>query len=115
LTDKPAKASEISAEMLQALSFELIARLVELWRKLDVSNSQGKGRKFNWGSQLHRMIIDAMRFHPDIVELSKLHEFEREVTAEYEAHLARKTGINPGETQRDAKHRASTPKQPIPS
>ena len=82
MTDEQPKTVEISTEMLQGLSFELIARLVELWRKLDVSSSPGKGRKFSYGAMLHRMIIDAMRFHPDIARLKELSEMEEQVRIE---------------------------------
>jgi hypothetical protein len=82
MTDKNRKKPEISTELLQTLSFELIANLTELWRKLDISSSPGKGRKFSWGSLLHRMIIDAMRYHPDIKRLKELAEYEDQVREE---------------------------------
>jgi hypothetical protein len=88
LVQEPQKTPEIKLETLQAVSFEIITQLTLLWRSLESVSSRGKGRKFKYGFTLHQLIIDAMRFHPDLRRLAELHRVAEEV--EQELAVARK-------------------------
>ena len=103
LTTEPVETPEIKLETLQTLSYELIDKSVTLWRTYK-DTAQGKGKKLDKAPAIHKMIIEAMRFHPDIMELGKLHDYEREVAVAYEAYLAGKAGLNKPETTGNEQH-----------
>jgi cytochrome oxidase Cu insertion factor (SCO1/SenC/PrrC family) len=75
------QTAEIKLETLQALSFELIGKSVQLWRTYDDSD-KGKGQKIEKAARIHEMIIDAMRFHPDIKHLREIAQNLEEVEKE---------------------------------
>jgi hypothetical protein len=67
------KSPEIKLETLQSISIELIGKLLLIWRAYK-DTKENRVRLFDLGKKLHDMVIDAMRFHPDITNLSKLHK-----------------------------------------
>ena len=88
------KKPEITAETLQNISFEIIAKLVTWWR-----NPKEAGAKFEsemerleWSIdkalRIHDKVSDAMRFHPDIEKLAdyakKLDELEQRMKEDRE-------------------------------
>lgn len=77
----PANTPGINPETLQKLSIELINKCLELWRTYKDSK-QAKGHKIQAAFGIHRMIIDALRYHPDIQQLKALHEKAQEVEEE---------------------------------
>jgi hypothetical protein len=79
---------QIKLETLQKLSFELITKSMELWRTYR-ERGRGKKTKLRVAVEIHRMITDAMRVHPDIKHLKELTEFYEKVKVEYE--LAKKS------------------------
>jgi hypothetical protein len=84
----------MSLEKLQGASYELIAKCVLLWRTYqDTANM--KGVKIDKAVKIHRMLIDAMRFHPDIKQLHVLSEMAGEVEKELAA-LRKVHPITPG-------------------
>jgi RecG-like helicase len=83
--------------MLQRISFELIARAVKMWRTYKETDDS-KARIIEQASRIHSMVIDAMRFHPDLKQLRELHEINQEVLKEYE--LAKRSGILPSNPRR---------------
>jgi hypothetical protein len=98
---------EITPETLQNISFELIAKLLTIWRDPKKAGLTFKSPreqadwKFSQGMKLHGMVTEAMRLHPDLEQLRKLHGMDEEVLKEYE--LAKRAGIiptNPGRTQK---------------
>ena len=90
LSTSTPKPAEITVELLQRLSFELIAKSIELWRTFR-ETSHGKGRKLAYAVKIHQMVIDAIKVHPDIQDLAELHKTVEEVEAEYE--LAKSRGL----------------------
>jgi phosphodiesterase/alkaline phosphatase D-like protein len=84
-------------ETLQAYSFKIIHELMALWDGFEKKGSRGKGRKFSYGALIHRMIIDAMRYHQDISQLAEIVARYEELKAEYD--LAARSGILNGEVQ----------------
>jgi len=90
------EGTQISAETLQKLSFELIAKSMILWRTYS-DTDQGKGAKIDKAMKIHQAVIDAMRFHPDIRELKQLHDMAEEVRQELE--IARKIHRIPAGTE----------------
>jgi hypothetical protein len=99
-------APEIAPETLQNVSFEIIAKLLAIWRDpkkagLTFKSPQEQADwKFSQGGKLHAMVMEAMRLHPDLQQLRKLHEMYEELLREYE--LAKRIGILPsnlGRTQ----------------
>lgn len=94
-------APEITPETLQNISFELIAKLLTLWRdpKKAVEGFTFKSPrehadwKFSQGVKLHAMVTDALRYNRDIAELAETRRRFEEIVAEYE--FARKSGLLP--------------------
>jgi len=89
LSGKKRRASQINVDMLQALSFELIDKSVELWRTYQ-DTEKSKGIKIHTAKAIHDMVIDAMRYHPDIKRLRQLQatieEIETELAAARKVH-----------------------------
>ena len=79
--------TEITAKTLQKISFELIGKSVLLWRTYR-DTDQCKGQKIHMATRMHQMIMDAIRFHPDIQRLAELEKVAEEV--EQELAVARK-------------------------
>jgi hypothetical protein len=92
---------EITPETLQNISFEIIAKLLTIWRdpKKAIQGFTFKSPreqadwKFSQGAKLQDMVIDALRYNRDIAELAKIMKDWEEMRAEYE--LARKNGLLP--------------------
>jgi hypothetical protein len=90
-------APEITPETLQNISFEVIAKLLTIWRDPKKAGLTFKSPreqaewKFSQGVKLHSMVIEAMRLHPDLEQLRKLHEIIPELLKAYE--LAKRSGI----------------------
>jgi hypothetical protein len=92
---------EITPETLQNISFEIIAKLLTIWRdpKKAVQGFTFKSPreqaawKFRQGEKLHDMVIDALRYNRDIAELAKIVKAFDLIRSEYE--LARKSGLLP--------------------
>ena len=88
------KEAETTPETLENISFELITKLLNAWRTPKKhsftfkSKHQEASWKFNAAIKLHSIIIDAMRFHPDLRRLAELHRVAEEV--EQELAVARK-------------------------
>jgi hypothetical protein len=82
-TSEP-KSPEIKLETLQALSFELIGKAITLWRTY-AEDRRGKGMKIQLATRIHEMVIQAMRFHPDIQTQRKYLEIAEEVERELAA------------------------------
>jgi hypothetical protein len=99
-------APEIAPETLQNISFEIIAKLLAIWRDpkkagLTFKSTQEQADwKFSQGIKLHALVMEAIRLHPDVQQLRKLHEMYEELLKQYE--IARRSGILPsnlGRTQ----------------
>jgi len=76
---------EISTETLQAISFELISKLLGLWRKPEAEFKNERDRvdwKFRQGERLQGMIMNALRYHPDIVQAEKYMKMADEMAME---------------------------------
>jgi hypothetical protein len=92
-------APEITPETLQNIVFEIIAKLLTIWRDpkkaipgFAFKSPQEQAHwKFTHGMKLHTMVIEAIRLHPDLEQLRKLHEMFQELVKEYE--LAKRSGI----------------------
>jgi len=84
-------------ETLQTYSFKIIHELMVLWDSFEKKGSRGKGRKFSYGALLHRMIMDARRYHEDMNELAKIVKQFEELKAERD--LAARSGILNGGVQ----------------
>jgi len=67
------KEAQITVEILQKISFELIAKSLKLWRTYS-EDRRHKGRKIRTAALIHRMVIDAIRHDEDIQHLKQLHE-----------------------------------------
>lgn len=76
-TSLPSDPIEIKIETLQALSFELLAKSIQLWRTYR-DDEKSKGIKISKGMEIHDRIIAAMRYHPDITHLRELDEWREE-------------------------------------
>ena len=91
---------EITPDLLQNLSFEVIAKLVTYWRAPKEAGLKFKDQgelvqwKFNQGLRLHSAIIDAMRYNQDLNQLAKLQATVEELL--HERELAVKSGILAG-------------------
>jgi hypothetical protein len=68
---------EITIETLQNLSFELLAKAIQLWRTYR-DDEKSKGIKISKAMEIHDRIIAAMRYHPDITHLRELDKFREE-------------------------------------
>jgi hypothetical protein len=77
LSDDTPKTPEVKLETLQALSFELIGKSVTLWRTYK-EDDKSKGIKIERAYRIHQMVIDAIRFHPDIQHLRELDKYREE-------------------------------------
>jgi hypothetical protein len=95
---------EITPETLQNISFEIIAKLLTMWRDPKKAGLTFKSPReqadwrFSQGIKLHTMVIEAMRLHPDLEQLRKLHGMDEEVLKVYE--LAKRIGIIPTDPRR---------------
>jgi hypothetical protein len=67
--------------LLQNLSFELIAKSLNLWRTY-ADDKRGKGEKIAKAALIHKMLMDAMKLHPDIVEIKEIREAYEELRAQ---------------------------------
>jgi hypothetical protein len=98
-----AKSPEITPELLQNLSFEIIVKLVTYWRAPKEAGVEFKDQgalvqwKFNMGLRLHSAIIDAMRYNQDLNQLAKLQATVEELL--HERELAVKSGVLTGKLQ----------------
>jgi hypothetical protein len=95
---------EIAPETLQNISFEIIAKLLTIWRDPKKAGFTFKSPreqadwKFSQGVKLHTMVIEAMRLHPDLEQLRKLHEMYEELLEQHE--IAKRIGIIPTDPRR---------------
>ena len=71
-------------EILQGVSNELIGKVVVLWRTYS-DTDQGKSAKIEKAAMIHRMVIDALRFEPDIRKIAELEKLGLEVREELDA------------------------------
>jgi|GEM_PF-5385533 len=74
------KHRDIDLRLLQNFSFELITDSVKLWRTY-ASDKRGKGEKIAKAVLIHKMLMDAIKIHPDIVEIELIREAYEELKA----------------------------------
>jgi len=98
LPPKPAETAQFDAQTLHEINFEIISRLLKIWREYK-DRKENRLKIFNLGAKLHAMIVDSIKIDPDIQDLKKLHEMRDQLQAEYEE--AKRNGlIGPGSKER---------------
>ena len=74
------KDPDIDLRLLQNFSLELITDSVKLWRTY-ASDKWGKGEKIVKAALIHKMLMDAIKIHPDIMEIEEIREAYEELKA----------------------------------
>lgn len=88
LPPKPAETVEFDAQTLHKLNFEIVSRLLKIWREYK-DRKENRLKIFNLGVKLHGMVIDSIKVDPDIRNLKKIRKLMVELEAERDLFLKR--------------------------